>query len=321
MHQETSNELEIFQVLNQIVCELPSKHPPAESRPLRELLGHTHTQLGPDNEILDEVKEDIQGPSLKEVVVEETNQLTEQQKRLSVRDLACKFGKNLSAAAKLSEAKINSVSHENRIARAGEEDEFIIQVDEWERIPKEWLGSHNSLQGVFDKRNGDEEYKYIDVHKSAHAELGSDLHIHENSCDPLDDKFYTDDVIKQVEDIIKSAEKSKHSETVENNTKSCELNQMDIKVSQWWDENDSLIRMIPGQDGSTGDNVTTSVIGKHFESTHPLFESSAQQEALVTKVLQWVKTGYLQHGKGLRAGSEPTVKLPAKSLAFMGKGA
>ncbi|KAL2549901.1 hypothetical protein Fot_11431 [Forsythia ovata] len=89
------------------------------------------------------------------------------------------------------------------------------RVDEWERVPKEWLRSHDSLQGVFDKRNGHEEYKSIDIHKSAHAELGSDLHLHENSCDPLDDKFYTDDVIKQVEDIIKSAEKSKHTETIE----------------------------------------------------------------------------------------------------------
>ncbi|KAL2547737.1 stomatal closure-related actin-binding protein 2 [Forsythia ovata] len=61
-------------------------------------------KLGPDNEILDEVKEDIQCPSLKEVVVEETHQLTEQHKQLSVRDLACKFSKNLSAAPKLSEA-------------------------------------------------------------------------------------------------------------------------------------------------------------------------------------------------------------------------
>ncbi|KAL2547177.1 Acid phosphatase/vanadium-dependent haloperoxidase-related protein [Forsythia ovata] len=33
------------EVLNQIVCELPSEHPLAESRPLRELLGHTHTQV------------------------------------------------------------------------------------------------------------------------------------------------------------------------------------------------------------------------------------------------------------------------------------
>ncbi|KAL2455194.1 Acid phosphatase/vanadium-dependent haloperoxidase-related protein [Abeliophyllum distichum] len=33
------------EVLNQIVCELPSEHPLAESRPLRELLGHTPTQV------------------------------------------------------------------------------------------------------------------------------------------------------------------------------------------------------------------------------------------------------------------------------------
>ncbi|CAI9779550.1 unnamed protein product [Fraxinus pennsylvanica] len=67
-------------------------------------------KLGPDNEILDEVKEDFKGPFLKDVVVEETSQLTEQHKRLSVRDLASKFDKNLSAAAKLSEeAKLREV--------------------------------------------------------------------------------------------------------------------------------------------------------------------------------------------------------------------
>uniref|UniRef100_A0A0E0FX61 Phosphatidic acid phosphatase type 2/haloperoxidase domain-containing protein n=5 Tax=Oryza TaxID=4527 RepID=A0A0E0FX61_ORYNI len=32
-------------VLNQIVCELPSEHPLSETRPLRELLGHTPTQV------------------------------------------------------------------------------------------------------------------------------------------------------------------------------------------------------------------------------------------------------------------------------------
>ena len=32
-------------MLNQIVCELPSEHPLAETRPLRELLGHTPTQV------------------------------------------------------------------------------------------------------------------------------------------------------------------------------------------------------------------------------------------------------------------------------------
>ncbi|CAI9756630.1 unnamed protein product [Fraxinus pennsylvanica] len=33
------------EVLNQIVCELPAEHPLSESRPLRELLGHTPTQV------------------------------------------------------------------------------------------------------------------------------------------------------------------------------------------------------------------------------------------------------------------------------------
>ncbi|KAL0877469.1 hypothetical protein Bca101_027174 [Brassica carinata] len=33
------------EVLNQIVYELPSEHPLAESRPLRELLGHTPSQV------------------------------------------------------------------------------------------------------------------------------------------------------------------------------------------------------------------------------------------------------------------------------------
>ncbi|KAM7487176.1 hypothetical protein LguiB_024660 [Lonicera macranthoides] len=34
------------EVLNQIVYELPAEHPLAESRPLRELLGHTPPQVG-----------------------------------------------------------------------------------------------------------------------------------------------------------------------------------------------------------------------------------------------------------------------------------
>lgn len=38
-------KLDIVQVLNQIVYELPAEHPLAESRPLRELLGHTPPQV------------------------------------------------------------------------------------------------------------------------------------------------------------------------------------------------------------------------------------------------------------------------------------
>lgn len=68
-------------------------------------------RLGPDNEILDEIKDDKKAPSLKEVVVQEMNHLSEQHKRLSVRDLASKFDKNLASAAKLSEeAKLKEVA-------------------------------------------------------------------------------------------------------------------------------------------------------------------------------------------------------------------
>ncbi|KAM7524413.1 hypothetical protein LguiA_014315 [Lonicera macranthoides] len=68
-------------------------------------------RLGPDNQILEEAKVDPKGPSLKEVVEVETEQLSDQHKRLSVRDLASKFDKNLTAAAKLSdEAKLREVA-------------------------------------------------------------------------------------------------------------------------------------------------------------------------------------------------------------------
>ncbi|KAL8136197.1 hypothetical protein AgCh_010700 [Apium graveolens] len=67
-------------------------------------------KLGPDNQVLEEVKVDTEGPSLKEVVLQETSLLSEQHKRLSVRDLASKFDKNLTAASKLSnETKIRDV--------------------------------------------------------------------------------------------------------------------------------------------------------------------------------------------------------------------
>ncbi|GKA54402.1 stomatal closure-related actin-binding protein 2-like protein [Tanacetum coccineum] len=60
---------------------------------------------------LDEATVDSKGPPLKEVVAQETEHLSEQHKRLSVRDLATKFDKNLSAAAKLSnEAKLREMA-------------------------------------------------------------------------------------------------------------------------------------------------------------------------------------------------------------------
>ena len=59
-------------------------------------------KLGPDNQILDEPMEGNQGPTLIEVIEQEAFHLANQHKRLSVRDLASKFDKNLTAAAKLS---------------------------------------------------------------------------------------------------------------------------------------------------------------------------------------------------------------------------
>ncbi|KAL4565276.1 hypothetical protein LXL04_029364 [Taraxacum kok-saghyz] len=61
--------------------------------------------------VLDDATMDSKGPPLKEIVAQETDQLSEQHKRLSVRDLANKFDKNLSAGAKLSnEAKPREVA-------------------------------------------------------------------------------------------------------------------------------------------------------------------------------------------------------------------
>ncbi|KAJ6687321.1 STOMATAL CLOSURE-RELATED ACTIN-BINDING PROTEIN 1 [Salix koriyanagi] len=64
--------------------------------------GFPKYKLGPDNQILEEPKEDNKGPSLK--------QLSDQHKRLSVRDLACKFDKNLTATAKLAE-EVHELCH------------------------------------------------------------------------------------------------------------------------------------------------------------------------------------------------------------------
>lgn len=59
-------------------------------------------KIGANNQIVD-ATDDPKVLSMKEVVARETAQLLEQQKRLSVRDLASKFEKGLAAAAKLSE--------------------------------------------------------------------------------------------------------------------------------------------------------------------------------------------------------------------------
>ncbi|XP_068663575.1 stomatal closure-related actin-binding protein 1 [Aristolochia californica] len=64
--------------------------------------GFPNYKIGPDDLIVD-AKEAPQVPSMKDIVARETAQLIEQQKRLSVRDLASKFEKGLAAASKLSD--------------------------------------------------------------------------------------------------------------------------------------------------------------------------------------------------------------------------
>ncbi|KAK6164069.1 hypothetical protein DH2020_000933 [Rehmannia glutinosa] len=59
-------------------------------------------KIGANNQIV-EVKEDSKTSTMKDMVARETALLLEQQKRLSVRDLASKFEKGLAAAAKLSD--------------------------------------------------------------------------------------------------------------------------------------------------------------------------------------------------------------------------
>ncbi|KAL2552155.1 Uncharacterized protein Fot_05774 [Forsythia ovata] len=53
------------------------------------------------------------------------------------------------------------------------------------------------------------------IYKSLKTGASSGLGDQQNFSDLLDDKFYTEDVMEQVEEIIKSAEKSKNSDTIE----------------------------------------------------------------------------------------------------------
>ncbi|KAL1291737.1 hypothetical protein AAHE18_20G221700 [Arachis hypogaea] len=73
--------------------------------------GFPKYKLGADNQVVEEPVQGNQGPSLKDVIDEEASNLYDQHKRISVRDLASKFDKNLAAAAKLSnEAKLREVA-------------------------------------------------------------------------------------------------------------------------------------------------------------------------------------------------------------------
>ncbi|GKU93515.1 hypothetical protein SLEP1_g7107 [Rubroshorea leprosula] len=111
-------------------------------------------KLGTNNQILDG-KDDPKVLSMKEVVARETAQLLEQQKRLSVRDLASKFEKGLAAAAKLSE--------EARLREAASLEKHVLL--------KKLRDALESLRGRVAGRNKDDVEEAIAMVEALAAQL------------------------------------------------------------------------------------------------------------------------------------------------------
>ncbi|XP_061356369.1 stomatal closure-related actin-binding protein 1-like isoform X2 [Gastrolobium bilobum] len=102
-----------------------------------------------------ETKDDPKVLSMKEVVARETAQLLEQQKRLSVRDLASKFEKGLAAAAKLSE--------EARLREAASLEKHVLL--------KKLRDALESLKGRVAGRNKDDVQEAIAMVESLAVQL------------------------------------------------------------------------------------------------------------------------------------------------------
>ncbi|KAL6205134.1 hypothetical protein ACLB2K_022398 [Fragaria x ananassa] len=111
-------------------------------------------KIGPNNQIV-EGKLDQKVLSMKEVVARETAQLLEQQKRLSVRDLASKFEEGLAAAAKLSE--------EARLREAASLEKHVLL--------KKLRDALESLKGRVAGRNKDEVEEAISMVEALAVQL------------------------------------------------------------------------------------------------------------------------------------------------------
>ncbi|KAF5471076.1 hypothetical protein F2P56_011549 [Juglans regia] len=111
-------------------------------------------KIGANNQIV-ESKDDPKVLSMKEVVARETAQLLEQQKRLSVRDLASKFEKGLAAAAKLSE--------ENRLREAASLEKHVLL--------KKLRDALESLKGRVAGRNKDDVEEAISMVEALAVQL------------------------------------------------------------------------------------------------------------------------------------------------------
>ncbi|KAJ7964958.1 Stomatal closure-related actin-binding protein 1 [Quillaja saponaria] len=110
--------------------------------------------IGANDQIV-EANDDPKVVSMKEVVARETAQLLEQQKRLSVRDLASKFEKGLAAAAKLSE--------ETRLREAASLEKHVLL--------KKLRDALESLKGRVAGRNKDDVEEAIAMVEALAAQL------------------------------------------------------------------------------------------------------------------------------------------------------
>ncbi|KAL2558929.1 Uncharacterized protein Fot_03668 [Forsythia ovata] len=76
------------------------------------------------------------------------------------------------------------------------------------------VNKHDSIEDILDERDGDEECKSSGVNNSPNAEIHPDPRHYDSFCDPHDNIF-TEDVLKQVDKIMKDAERPKHSNSIE----------------------------------------------------------------------------------------------------------
>ncbi|GMI92327.1 stomatal closure-related actin binding protein 1 [Hibiscus trionum] len=111
-------------------------------------------KIGANNQIV-EAKEDPKVLTMKEVIARETALLLEQQKRLSVRDLANKFEKGLAAAAKLSE--------EARLGEAASLEKHVLL--------KKLRDALESLKGRVAGRNKDDVEEAVAMVEALAAQL------------------------------------------------------------------------------------------------------------------------------------------------------
>ncbi|KAL2465496.1 hypothetical protein Adt_41347 [Abeliophyllum distichum] len=89
------------------------------------------------------------------------------------------------------------------------------KVDGLKKIPSD-LNKNILVEDISGKRDGKKDIQSSEVNYSLKAEkVDIDNYQHDNVCNHLDDTFYTEDIMKQVDEIMKSAEKPNQSNSIE----------------------------------------------------------------------------------------------------------